>query len=204
MRNLLLLFILSLTISCNSQGKKPIKGETEYQRKENARFKDASKSPLTKKGLKDFKGLDFFKVDSSFVVTAKLTPTPEDPIFEMTTTTSRKPLYKRYGILSFTIQGKEFQLDLFKSQDFDRDPKYDDYLFLPFTDMTSGNESYAGGRYLDVFISKITKDNTVVLNFNNTYNPYCAYNTKYSCPIPPKQNHLRIPIKAGIKAYKKH
>ena len=204
MRNLLLLFILSLTISCSSQGKKSLKGDTEFQRKENARFKDASKSPLTKKDLKTFDGLEFFSVDSSFVVTAKFTPTPDDPIFEMATTTTRKPLYKRYGILNFSLNKKEFQLDLFQNQDFDRDAKYEDYLFLPFTDMTSGNESYAGGRYLDVFISKINKNNTVVLNFNNTYNPYCAYDSRYSCPIPPKQNHLRIPVKAGIKAYKKH
>lgn len=196
-------FFSLFLISCSAQHKKPILGKTEFQRKENARFKDASQSPLTKKALKSFKGLDFFPVDSSYIVTAKLTRTPNDPIFEMTTTTTRKPLYQRYGIVRFTLHNKEFQLNLYQDQDIDRDPKYSDYLFLPFTDQTSGNRSYSGGRYMDVFISKINDDGTVVLNFNNTYNPYCAYNPNYSCPIPPKENHLSFPIVAGIKAYKK-
>ena len=76
-------------------------------------------------------------------------------------------------------------------------------MFLPFTDETSGRESYGGGRYMDVFESNIQKDETIVLNFNNTYNPYCAYNEEYSCPLTPKKNHLAIAIKAGVKDFKK-
>jgi hypothetical protein len=200
---LLLLFIATLTTSCNSQGKRSLVGETEYQRTLNAKYKDASKSPLKKRDLKKFKGLDFFPVDSNFIVKAKLTLTPDAPIFEMPTTTSRKPLYKQYGLLTFSLQGKQLQLSLYQNQDADRDPKYKDYLFLPFTDDTSGEESYGGGRYMDVFISDIQKDSTIVLNFNNTYNPYCAYNDLYSCPITPRKNHLDIAIKAGVKAFKK-
>ncbi|MFY0603195.1 MAG: DUF1684 domain-containing protein [Flavobacteriaceae bacterium] len=203
MKRIITLVSLLFIFSCNSQDKRALVGETAYQQKENARFKDASTSPLKKKDLKNFKGLDFFPVDSSYIVTASLERTPDAPVFEMATTTERKPLYRQYGVLTFTLQGKQLQLSLYRSQDEARDEKYKDYLFLPFTDGTSGEESYGGGRYMDVFLSNITKDNTIVLNFNNTYNPYCAYNDKYSCPITPRKNHLLIPIKAGVKGFKK-
>ncbi|WP_299669173.1 DUF1684 domain-containing protein [uncultured Polaribacter sp.] len=177
----LLLFFIIIT-SCNSQDKRPILGATEYQKELNTQYKDATKSPLKKRDLKKFKGLDFFPVDSSFIVTANLKRTENAPIFEMATTTTRKPLYKEYGILSFNLNGKDCKLTIYQSQDDERDEKYKDYLFLPFTDDTSGNESYGGGRYMDVMTTDISAENTIQLNFNNTYNPYCAYNDKYSCP----------------------
>ena len=191
-------------ISCTSQGKRPLIGKTEYQQKLNASYKDATKSPLKKKDLKKFKGLDFFPVDSSFIVTAKLIKTENAPTFEMATTTDRKPLYKEFGKLNFTLQGQNHQLTIYQSQDDLQDEEYKDYLFLPFTDDTSGNESYGGGRYMDVMVTDIQKNNTIQLNFNNTYNPYCAYNDKFSCPLTPRKNHLDIEIKAGIKIFKKH
>jgi hypothetical protein len=189
--------------ACNSQDKRPIVGETDYQRKLNAQYKDASKSPLKKKDLKNFKGLDFFPVDSSYVVTAKLTRTPDSPVFQMPRTGGDKAEYKQYGILTFQINGQELQLSLYQSQDELRDPKYKDYLFLPFTDETSGEESYGGGRYMDVFESQIRPDDTIILDFNNTYNPYCAYNDRYTCPIVPRKNHLDIAINAGVKDFGK-
>ena len=191
-------------ISCNSQGKRALIGETEYQQKLNASYKDASKSPLKKRDLKKFKGLAFFPVDSTFIVTAKLVKTFDAPTFEMATTTDRKPIYKEYGVLTFSLKGKEFTLPIYQSQDDLRDEKYKDYLFLPFTDYTSGNESYGGGRYMDVMISDEKPNGTIELNFNNTYNPYCAYNEKYSCPLTPRKNHLNIEVKAGVKVFKKH
>ena len=204
MKNIALLFTLFLIMSCNSQDKRPLVGETKYQQKLNADFKDASKSPLKKKDLKNFKGLDFFPVDSTFIVTAKLTKTINAPTFEMATTTDRKPLYKEYGVLTFTLKGKDCKLTIYQSQDDLRDEKYKDYLFLPFTDDTSGNESYGGGRYMDVMTTDEKPNGTIVLNFNNTYNPYCAYNDRYSCPLTPRKNHLDLEIKAGVKVFKKH
>ena len=196
--------LLLLFTSCTSQDKRPLVGETEYQQKLNASYKDATTSPLKKKDLKEFKGLDFFPVDSSFIVKAQLVRTKNAPIFEMATTTDRKPLYKEYGILNFNLNGKDLELTIYQSQDDLRDEKYKDYLFLPFTDNTSGNESYGGGRYMDVMTTDITADNSIILNFNNTYNPYCAYNDRYSCPLTPRKNHLDIEITAGIKVFKKH
>lgn len=193
-----------LVMSCNSQDKRPLIGKTEYQKKLNASFKDASRSPLKKKDLKNFKGLDFFPVSDEYVVVAKLIKTKNAPTFKMATTTNRKPLYKEYGKLQFTIQGRELELTIYQSQDDLRDEKYKDYLFLPFTDDTSGNESYGGGRYMDVMTTDERSDGTIVLNFNNSYNPYCAYNDKYSCPLTPRKNHLDVEIKAGIKVFDKH
>ena len=203
MRLFFTFMLLLFVTSCNSQSKRPIAGETEYQRELNAQYKDATKSPLTKKDLKNFKGLDFFPVDSTYVVTATLTRTPDSPFVPMATTTSRKPLYREFGILTFQLDGKEHTLTLYKSKEEYEYPKYKDYLFLPFTDDTSGEESYGGGRYMDVYENQIREDDTIVLNFNNTYNPYCAYNEQYSCPLTPRKNHLDVAIKAGVKAFKK-
>ena len=203
-KNILILCVLSVLFSCNSQGKRALIGKTEYQQKLNASYKDASKSPLKKKDLKGFKGLDFFPVDSTFIVIAKLVKTVNAPTFEMATNTDRKPLYKEYGTLNFTLKGKACELTIYRSQDDLRDEKYKDYLFLPFTDATSSNESYGGGRYMDVMTTSENTDGTIELNFNNIFNPYCAYNAKYSCPLTPRQNHLDIEIKAGIMVFEKH
>ena len=204
MKKITILFSFILIMSCNWQDKRPLMGKTEYQRALNASYKDASKSPLKKKDLKNFKGLDFFPIDSTFIVIAKLTKIANAPIFEMATTTDRKPLYKEYGLLEFKLKGVETLLTIYQSQDDLRDEKYKNYLFLPFTDDTSSNESYGGGRYMDVMTTDEKADGTISLNFNNTYNPYCAYNDKYSCPLTPRKNHLNIEIKAGIKVFEKH
>ena len=204
MKKSTLLFSFLLIIACNSEDKRPLIGETEYQQELNASYKDASKSPLKTRDLKNFKGLDFFRIDSTFIVTAKLTKIVNAPTFEMATTTDRKPLYKEYGILNFTLNEKYFELTIYQSQDDLSDEKYKDYLFLPFTDNTSGEDSYGGGRYMDVLITDEKPDGTIKLNFNNTYNPYCAYNEKYSCPLTPRKNHLDFEIKAGVKIFKKY
>ena len=77
--------------------------------------------------------------------------------------------------------------------------EYEDYLFLPFTDKTNGDSSYGGGRYLDL---KLPEGDSIIIDFNQAYNPYCAYNDKYSCPVPPKSNNLDIEVLAGVKTFK--
>ena len=203
MKKMTIAFTFFLILACNSKDKRPLMGKTVYQQELNASYKDASKSPLKKRDLKNFKGLDFFPVDSTFIVIANLTKTINAPTFEMATTTDRKPLYKEYGILKFNLKGKKCVLKIYQSQDDLRDKKYKNHLFLPFTDDTSGEESYGGGRYMDVMTTDEKADGTIELNFNNTYNPYCAYNDKYSCPLTPRKNHLDVEVKAGIKKKKK-
>ncbi len=203
MKYLLILFFSLLFISCNSEDKRPLIGKTIYQQKLNAVFKDASKSPLKNKDLKNFKGLDFFPVDSSYIITASIEKTPDTPFLGMATNTDEKSYYREFGILTFTLKGKEMQLTLYESLEESENPIFEDYLFLPFTDETSGGDSYGGGRYMDVFKSSINTNGTLKLNFNNTYNPYCAYNDDYSCPLTPRDNHLNTSILAGIKDFKK-
>ena len=203
MKYFLIVAFLSLFVSCNSQDKRPLIGETEYQQKLNAVFKDASKSPLKNKDLKSFKGLDFFPVDSSYIIIASIEKTPDTPFLGMATNTEEKSYYRKFGILTFTMKEKKLQLTLYESLEESENPIFEDYLFLPFTDETSGSDSYGGGRYMDVFISKINTNGTLELNFNNTYNPYCAYNDDYSCPLTPRNNHLSLEILSGVKDFKK-
>ena len=204
MKYLFMLFFSVLFISCNSKDKRPLIGKTIYQQKLNAVFKDASKSPLKSKDLKSFKGLDFFPVDSSYIITASIKKTPNTPFIGMPTSTDEKSYYRKFGILTFTLKEREMQLTLYQSLEESENPFFEDYLFLPFTDETSGGYSYGGGRYMDVFKSNINTNGTLELNFNNTYNPYCAYNEDYSCPLTPRDNHLSLEILAGVKDFKKH
>lgn len=196
----LIVSLLLINISC-SQEKKEVKGETEFQREINAEYKDASKSPLKEKDLKTFEGLDFFPVDDTYKVVASFKRTPDSPVFKMPTTTDRKPEYKRFGIATFTLNGKEFSLEVYQNQSLMKEEEYKDYLFLPFTDETNGFASYGGGRYIDL---SIPEGNTIEIDFNKAYNPYCAYNDKYSCPIPPRVNFMATEVNAGVKAFDKH
>ena len=204
MKYLFILFFSLMFISCNSKDKRPLIGKTIYQQKLNSVFKDASKSPLKSKDLKSFEGLDFFPVDSSYIITASIELTPNSPFIGMPTSTDEKSYYRKFGMLTFTLKEKEMQLTLYQSLEESENPIFKDYLFLPFTDETSGGDSYGGGRYMDVFKSNINTDRTLELNFNNTYNPYCAYNEDYTCPLTPRDNHLNIAILAGVKDFKKY
>lgn len=197
-------FILFISINCLvgcAQDKHPIIGETEFQRTINAEYKDVTTSPLKDKDRKSFKGLDFFKFDSTYVVTATLKLTPDTDFFEMKTTTDRVSKERIFGILNFTLHGKEHQLNIYQGKDLMQKAGFEDYLFLPFLDETNGLESYGGGRYID---TRIPQGDTIIIDFNKAYNPYCAYNDKYSCPIVPRVNYLKTRVEAGVMAFEKH
>lgn len=172
-----------------------------YQQNLNKEYANPDESPLTKSDLKKFKSLDFYPVDMLYCVESKFVRTPNEKPFAMPTTTARKPMYVKYGEVHFNLNGKDCKLDIFQSLDLIKQDEYKDHLFLPFTDFTSGNGSYGGGRYIDL---KQPKGDTITIDFNTCYNPYCAYNHAYSCPIPPAQNDLQVEIKAGVKEYEKH
>ena len=200
MRRVLILVLLVSVFSCK-QDKQPILGETEWQKEMNADYKDATKSPLKEKDRKEFKGLEFYKFDSTYVVNAKLTRTPDEKPFKMKTTTDRLPNYVKYGVVEFQLEEKTHQLDIFQNLDILEDEGYEDYLFLPFLDNTNGEGSYSGGRYVE---ARIPEGDEIILDFNTAYNPYCAYNDKYSCPIVPRSNYVDADVKAGVKAFDKH
>lgn len=200
MRFLTLLFFACLNIGASAQQKVNDTAVAAFQKHLNAEFKDPEKSPLPEKELKSFRSLDFFPAAPQFRVKAEFVRTPNEVPFEMPTTTDRKPVYVKYGEVYFELQGKEYKLNVYQSQDLSRKEEYKDYLFLPFTDLTNGETSYSGGRYLDM---KIPDSKLVLLDFNKAYNPYCAYSGEYSCPIVPQENHLELAVTAGVKAYEK-
>ncbi|WP_455169452.1 DUF1684 domain-containing protein [Aegicerativicinus sediminis] len=193
MRYFLMVLGLVLLVSCNS-GKKEVPGETQFQKDMNALFKDASKSPLTSKDLKKFEALDFFPFDSIYVVKATFIRTPESQPFRMKTTTDRMPEYVRYGVVSFELHGEKFQLNAYKGIDEEDDSR----LFIPFLDDTNGEDTYGGGRYIDL---DLPSDKNMMIDFNQAYNPYCVYNENYSCPIVPRENYLPVRVEAGLKKF---
>lgn len=175
-----------------------------FQHKLNTHYKDKKDSPLTKKDRRKFKEHDFFAVDLNYRVLATIELTPKSDTFGMKTSTERKPLYRQYGLAHFTINGVKCQLSIYQNIKYSQIEGHENSLFLLFNDQTNGQETYGGGRYIDL---EMTESDTMVIDFNQAYNPYCHYNSKYSCPIPPAENNMTIPIKAGIKAYgdiKKH
>lgn len=167
----------------------------------NKEFSNPETTILEPEDFKNFHGLEFYPINEKFIVEAKFVRTPDEKPFLMPTTTARLPEYVKYGEAHFSMEGKDFVLNLFKNVEPYDEPGYEDYLFLPFTDLTSGDGSYGGGRFLD---QRIPEGNTIVIDFNKAYNPYCAYSARFSCPIPPKENDLLIRIEAGVKDFGKH
>ena len=150
---------------------------------------------------KKFEGLEFFKFDSTYVVTAQFKRVENAEWFNMKTTTDRVSKERVYGVLTFELKGEAFSLNVYQGQELMNKEGFEDYLFLPFLDETNGLESYGGGRYLDM---KIPKSKTVGIDFNSAYNPYCAYNERFSCPVVPRVNYLKTRVEAGVKAFEKH
>lgn len=172
----------------------------EFQSALNAEFKNPETSPLPDRFRKDFESLDFFPADTSYVVEAKFIRTPDAIPFLMPTTTDRKSKEVVFGVAHFSLNGSAHQLEIYQNEELMLEEGYEDYLFLPFTDLTNGDETYGGGRYLDL---SMPSGNTILLDFNRAYNPYCAYNKKFSCPLVPGVNDLETRVEAGVKDFKK-
>ncbi|MFM1879070.1 MAG: hypothetical protein RLZZ241_1936 [Bacteroidota bacterium] len=169
-----------------------------FQKELNATFSSPDDSPLPDRYRIHFEGLDFYLPDTTYQVWAKLKRTPEALPFNLATTTDRMALERTYGVLEFELKGVPLTLEVYQSPDLMLEEGYEDYLFLPFSDLTNGTETYTGGRYIDL---KIPDSDSILIDFNKAYNPYCAYNPKYSCPVVPAPNQLGIAIRAGVKAF---
>ena len=152
---------------------------------------------------KDRQYLHFFAIDPNFRIKTKFEKIENAPWFKMESTGLVKRMYRVYGKVHFAIHDTAVTLSVYQSQDLMKMDKYQDHLFIPFTDATSGIETYEGGRYFDLTMNDI-KNNILVVDFNKAYNPYCAYvSNVYNCPIPPPENRLTVAIRAGEKAYGK-
>ena len=171
----------------------------QHRKKQEAEFRDPKESPLDKKSRRRFKGLNYYPINLDYRVPAIFVKNESPVLFKMKTTTSRLPEYQKYGEVHFKLDGEDRVLEVYQNPEISKRPGYEDYLFIPFTDETNGNETYEVGRYLEL---RIPPGDEVDLDFNLCYNPYCSYSPNYSCPIPPKANHLSIEVKAGEKKYK--
>ena len=153
---------------------------------------------------KDKKYFRFFPIDGNYFVMADFDKIKDTVGFQMRTSAGTEQHFFKYGVLRFTVGGKACKLFVYQSEDLMKTAKYKDYLFVPFTDKTTGNESYPSGRYLEFYASDIN-GGKFKLDFNGAYNPYCAYANGYHCPIPPKENDLPVAIRAGeMKFGKQH
>lgn len=191
--------MLALAGHTQSEGAyaRAIKKHRRHYKKE---FLKEERSPLDRAGVKE---LRFFPPDERYRVSCTFERTPDAEAFDMATYSGITKPYVKYGAATFQLKGQTLRLAVYQSLQLRQMPMYRDYLFIPFKDPTNGEETYGGGRYMDIRMSDI-RDGELTLDFNKAYNPYCAYSDGYNCPIPPEENHLDIPVEAGEMGYKKH
>jgi uncharacterized protein (DUF1684 family) len=173
----------------------------EFQDKMNEDYSDKEHSPLTPEDLAKFETLPFFEIDSTYYVIARFEKAKKSKSIKFKTSTDRRPKYEIYGTVYFTIKGAAYSLHLYQSHRLREMEEFKTHLFLPFTDLSTGAESYGGGRYLDL---EIPEGETIIIDFNHAYNPYCAYSGRYSCPVVPDKNFIDVKVLAGVMAPGKH
>lgn len=156
-------------------------------------FRRGHGSPFAHSGQQAFAGLKYFDPDPAFHFDTKLKRYPVESSVIMTTSKGTRQLYNKVGRFDLVISGQPVQLQAYQSAE-----REDKRLFVPFRDATSGKESYGAGRYLDM---EVQHDDRYLVDFNYAYDPYCAYNAGYVCPLPPQENWLRVAIRAGEKKY---
>jgi uncharacterized protein (DUF1684 family) len=192
-----------LATSCSrpptEEPSRPLDPISQARRDRDLAFKNDQDSPLRDEDKARFRGLEYYAVDASyrFRVTLKRHPNPET--VKMVTNTGEQRLALRYGWFEFRIGGQDLRLQVYRIVDASGGSEA--RLFIPFRDATSGKETYGAGRYIDL------DENTsgiYDLDFNRAYNPSCAYGKAYSCPIPPAENSLPVPIRAGERTFPLH
>jgi uncharacterized protein (DUF1684 family) len=161
----------------------------EARRQKDAFFARHSQSPLTAAQKRDFKGLDYFPYAAALRLELAVERYPEAQGIQMQTSTGDVQEYQRYGKIRFTVEGQPAELTIFANQH---------GLFLPFVDSLAGQETYPAGRYLE---PERLADGKLLIDFNQAYNPYCAYNDRWSCPLTPFENRLKVAIRAGEKLF---
>jgi hypothetical protein len=170
-----------------------------FQQELNKEFSNPKESPLSAAERRRFKTLPYYPTRYQYYVEAQLVRDSISQPFAMETSTDRRPLYRKYGELRFQLLGQPQRLSVYQSLDLLKRPGLEDYLMVPFTDLTNGHGSYGGGRYLDLRIPP-SGAATMLVDFNRAYNPSCAYSHAYSCPVPPAENRLSVAIPAGVRS----
>lgn len=195
---MMLLFFMGTSLQAQQWKEEAVADALAFQQSLNAEYADPSQTPLLSEDLKHFNGLGFFPINPDLIFNTTIKRTPQAVPFMMKRTKDEVK-YVKYGEVTFVYEGKSYTLSVYQNLDLmARNPEYKNHLFLPFTDATNDEATYGGGRYLDL---EKSADNQIILNFNKAYNPLCHYNKKYSCPIPPAENDLAIPVEAGVKKF---
>lgn len=155
-------------------------------------------SPIEAEQRDAFTGLDYYGHDPALTITVTIERLPDDePLVEMETSTGDVRSFRRWGTFAFEMDGEPARLTIYS------DPNAGDF-FLPFKDATNGRETYGAGRYLDNHRPGLLRldEDLFEIDFNYAYNPYCAYSPYFSCPLPPRENWLKVSIRAGEKDYR--
>jgi uncharacterized protein len=195
MKYSILVFMLLLPVLCFAQ-------PNSYKDSINSFIKKYVDSHEVVKGA-DKQMMQFYKADKNWRVKALFKKTEDSNWFMMPTSGKIKKEFRVYGTLSFLLHDTAVVLQVYQSKQLMTLPAYADYLFIPFTDITTGKDTYGGGRYIDIVLSDIQADHCII-DFNKAYNPYCAYAAGYNCPVPPKENDLPVAVTAGEKNYAGH
>ncbi|MGC1241772.1 MAG: DUF1684 domain-containing protein [Chryseosolibacter sp.] len=170
--------------------------EIEKERKDKDRFMRTSAESPFASAPEEYKGLNYYPTDMKYRVIANLIPVEKKKPVVLSTNDGKEQRYVEYAYAEFKLDGVANKLLILEIADMG---PFRGNLFLAFGDETSASETYGAGRYLDV--TKTPGSTTIKLDFNLAYNPYCAYNNSFSCPLPPRENMLSIPIRAGEKVY---
>ncbi len=197
LRAILLLIAAGIVAAaCNAGNPPPAESEGDYVTQiQSARaaldqmYRNQPDKPVPAAKMNEFLPLKYFPPDPEYVVPASLNPSKERIVVEMPTSQGKIRKHQRVGVLEFTLKGQPLTLGAFVEAGAGLDR-----LFVPFSDMTSGSETYAAGRYLEL---DRTASGVYTIDFNKAYNPYCYYNPDYDCPIPPRESRLPLPIRAG-------
>lgn len=194
-------FLLALALAVAGCGPDPAAEERAYLaeleqfRTSKDQAMESAESPIPPERRKALLPLPYFPPSPDYRVPAVLRPSSERPTIEMPTSTGQLRTMMRVGRLEFTLRGEQLGLSAFieaGTEDLSR-------LFVPFTDLTSGTETYPAGRYMDL---QRTPTGLYVIDFNRAYHPYCYYNPAYDCPYPPRENRLKIPVRGGERMRK--
>lgn len=165
---------------------------TEFRQAKDDFFRTSPQSPLTREQKKDFAGLRYFPEKAAFRFELPLERYANPERITMQTNTGATQEYFKVGQVRFKINGEDAALQVYESTN---NPGA---YFVPFVDATAPVESYGAGRYLE---PEEIHDDELVVDFNLAFNPYCAYNSNWSCPLPPPENRLKIRLEAGEKNY---
>lgn len=162
---------------------------SEYRAQKDEFFQRHPQSPLTPEQRLGFVGLQYFPENEDLRLEVLVEPAQDQVPMEMQTSTGGVQTYIRHGTFRFQVDGKEAELTIFRNEH---------GYFLPFVDSLAGKETYPAGRYLE---PEALPGGRFFVDFNLAYNPYCAYNEMWSCPITPPENRLKVPVRAGEKLF---